>query len=65
MASGSQPGSLTHQQHPSRSGAWQSSLSGEMNRGGGQPLAQLIIPRAKMKPRSNYQGYNSDDDAEV
>ena len=38
-----------------RSAAWQSSLSGEM-----QP-SQLVIPRAKMKPRG-YQGYGSDDD---
>ena len=53
----SQPGSLTH-------AAWQSNLSAEAAargaRGGGGP--QLVIPRAKMKPRSSYQGYNSDDD---
>jgi hypothetical protein len=59
----SQPGSLTH-----RSGAWQSTLSGaEGGRGsqaaGGMRGPQLVIPRAKVKPRSNYQaGYNSDDD---
>lgn len=44
-------------------GAWQSSLSGEMHHG--QPHAQLVIPRAKMKPRGYNQGYNSDDDAEA
>ena len=59
----SQPGSLTH-----RSGAWQSTLSGAEGGRGGQGGAggirgpQLVIPRAKVKPRSNYQGYNSDDD---
>lgn len=54
----SQPGSLTH-------AAWQSNLSAEAAargaaRGGGGP--QLVIPRAKMKPRSRYEGYNSDED---
>ena len=48
----SQPGSLTH-------GAWQSTLSNEGGRQGGP---QLVIPRAKVKPRSSHQGYNSDDD---
>ena len=54
----SQPGSLTH-------AAWQSNLSAEAAargaaRSGGGP--QLVIPRAKMKPRSRYEGYNSDED---
>merc|ERR1712223_2004570 len=54
----SQPGSLSH-------AAWQSNLSAEAAargaaRGGGGP--QLVIPRAKMKPRSRYEGYNSDED---
>ena len=58
----SQPGSLTH-----RSGAWQSTLSGGAEGGregrSGVRGPQLVIPRAKVKPRSNYQaGYNSDDD---
>ena len=53
----SQPASLTH-----RSGAWQSTLSGEDVRDGGRGLArQLVIPRAKVKPRSNYQDYSDDD----
>ena len=54
----SQPGSLSH-------AAWQSNLSAEAAargaaRGAGGP--QLVIPRAKMKPRSRYEGYNSDED---
>ena len=58
----SQPGSLTH-----RSGAWQSTLSGGAEGGregrSGMRGPQLVIPRAKVKPRSNYQsGYNSDED---
>ena len=52
--------------YPCRSGAWQSTLSGaEGGREGRSAVRgpQLVIPRAKVKPRSNYQaGYNSDDD---
>merc|ERR1711976_141376 len=50
----SQPGSITH-------AAWQSTMEG---RG---PNPQLVIPRAKVKPRSYQQsaahGYNSDEEA--
>lgn len=53
----SQPGSLTH-----RSGAWQSTLSGGQGAEGGHHQPQLVIPRAKVKPKSSYQGYNSDED---
>lgn len=49
-AATSQPGSLTH-----RSGAWQSTLSNE-GRSGLAP--QLVIPRAKVKPKY----YNSEDE---
>ena len=48
----SQPGSITH-------AAWQSTMEG---RG---PNPQLVIPRAKVKPRSYQQsahGYNSDEE---
>ena len=56
----SQPPSLTHRSQ----GAWQSTLSGEDGRDGRGGLArQLVIPRAKVKPRqqSNYQDYSDDD----
>jgi len=49
----SQPGSITH-------AAWQSTIDG---RG---PNPQLVIPRAKVKPRGYQQsahGYNSDEEA--
>ena len=54
----SQPGSLTH-------AAWQSNLSAEAAAARGarsRDAPQLVIPRAKMKPRSGYQAYDSGDD---
>jgi len=51
----SQPGSITH-------AAWQSTIDG---RG---PNPQLVIPRAKVKPRGYQQsahGYNSDEEVRL
>ena len=60
----SQPGSITH-------AAWQSTMEhhASSSRGGGGPNPQLVIPRAKVKPRSYQQsaahGYNSDEEVSV
>ena len=59
----SQPGSISH-------AAWQSTMEhhASSSRGGG-PNPQLVIPRAKVKPRSYQQsaahGYNSDEEVSV